>query len=142
MSHSATPWTVAHKVPLSMGFPRQGCWSWLPFPSLGDLPDPGSTQPWASGECRGQVRHPAPSWDQLMRTNWVGSVAQPPDPGGGSWHLPLHLSFFPTQEATSPVRLVQPQRDQCRPWVLLQYPRGCGQHHGHLTGSAAPPAPG
>ena len=42
VSHSATPWTVAHKVPLSMGFPRQGCWSWLPFPSLGDLPDPGS----------------------------------------------------------------------------------------------------
>ena len=27
---------------LSVGFPRQGYWSRLPFPSLGDLPDPGS----------------------------------------------------------------------------------------------------
>ena len=28
-----TPWTVAHQAPLSMGFPRQECWSRLPFPS-------------------------------------------------------------------------------------------------------------
>ena len=30
-----------HKTPLSMGFPRQEHWSGLPFPSPGDLPDPG-----------------------------------------------------------------------------------------------------
>ena len=36
-----TPWTVAHQAPLSMGFPRQEYWSELPFPSPGDLPDPG-----------------------------------------------------------------------------------------------------
>ena len=36
-----TLWTVAHQAPLSMGFSRQGCWSRLPFPSPGDLPDPG-----------------------------------------------------------------------------------------------------
>ena len=38
----ATPWTVAHRFPLSMGFSRQenGGWSGLPVPSLGDLPDP------------------------------------------------------------------------------------------------------
>ena len=35
----ATPWTVAHQAPLSMGFPRQD-WSGLPFPSPGDLSDP------------------------------------------------------------------------------------------------------
>ena len=35
-----TLWTVAHQVPLSMGFPRQEYWSGLPFPSPGDLPDP------------------------------------------------------------------------------------------------------
>ena len=35
------PWTVAHQAPLSMGFPRQECWSGLPFPFPGDLPDPG-----------------------------------------------------------------------------------------------------
>ena len=35
-----TPWTVAHQVPLSMGFSRQKYWSGLPCPSPGDLPDP------------------------------------------------------------------------------------------------------
>ena len=34
-------WTVAHQAPLSMGFSRQEYWSGLPFPSPGDLPDPG-----------------------------------------------------------------------------------------------------
>ena len=37
----ATPWTVAFQAPLSMGFSRQEHWSGLPFPSPGDLPDPG-----------------------------------------------------------------------------------------------------
>ena len=37
----ATPWTVACQAPLSMGFSRQEYWSGLPFPSLGDLPNPG-----------------------------------------------------------------------------------------------------
>ena len=37
----ATPWTAAHQAPLSMGFLRQGYYSGLPFPPLGDLPDPG-----------------------------------------------------------------------------------------------------
>ena len=37
----ATLWTVAHQAPLPMGFSRQEYWSGLPFPSAGDLPDPG-----------------------------------------------------------------------------------------------------
>ena len=37
----ATPWTVTYEAPLSMGFSRQEYWSGLPFPSPGDLPDPG-----------------------------------------------------------------------------------------------------
>ena len=36
-----TPWTVARQTPLSMGFSRQEYWSGLPFPSPGDLPNPG-----------------------------------------------------------------------------------------------------
>ena len=36
-----TPWTVAHQTPPSMGFSRQEYWSGVPFPSPGDLPDPG-----------------------------------------------------------------------------------------------------
>ena len=41
MSNSATPWTVAHQAPSSMGFSRQEYWSGLPFPSPGDLPNSG-----------------------------------------------------------------------------------------------------
>ena len=37
----ATPWTVAYQAPPSMGFSRQKYWSGLPFPTPGDLPDPG-----------------------------------------------------------------------------------------------------
>ena len=37
-----TPWTVACQAPPSMGFYRQEYWSELPFPSPGDLPNPGS----------------------------------------------------------------------------------------------------
>ena len=36
-----TPRTVAHRAPLSVGFSRQEYWTGLPFPSPGDLPDPG-----------------------------------------------------------------------------------------------------
>ena len=36
-----TPWTVACQTPPSMGFSRQEYWSGLPFPSPGDLLDPG-----------------------------------------------------------------------------------------------------
>ena len=37
----AAQWTVAHQAPLSMDFSRQECWSRLPFPTPGDLPEPG-----------------------------------------------------------------------------------------------------
>ena len=37
----ATPWTIARQAPLSIGPSRQEYWSGLPFPSPGDLPDPG-----------------------------------------------------------------------------------------------------
>ena len=36
-----TPWNAAHQAPQSIGFSRQEYWSGLPFPSPGDLPDPG-----------------------------------------------------------------------------------------------------
>ena len=38
----ATPWTVAHQAPLSMGISRQEYWGGLPCPPPGDLPDPGT----------------------------------------------------------------------------------------------------
>ena len=60
-----TPWTVAYQAPPSMWFSRQECWSRLPFPSPGDLPNPGNeprVSPaiagrrftvWATGEASG-----------------------------------------------------------------------------------------
>ena len=41
VSLCATPWTITHQAPLSMGFSRQEYWSQVPFPSLGDLPNLG-----------------------------------------------------------------------------------------------------
>ena len=38
---SVTLWTVTYQASPSMGFSRQEYWSGLPFPSPGDLPDPG-----------------------------------------------------------------------------------------------------
>ena len=37
----ATPCTIAHQAPLSMGLSQQAYCSGLPFPPLGDLPNPG-----------------------------------------------------------------------------------------------------
>ena len=42
----ATPWKVAYQPLLSIGFSRQAYWSGLPFPSPGDLPNPG-IEPWS-----------------------------------------------------------------------------------------------
>ena len=40
----ATPWTAARQAPVSVEFSRQEYWSGLPFPSPGDLPNPGIDQ--------------------------------------------------------------------------------------------------
>ena len=54
------PWTVTPHAPLSMGFPRSG----LPFPSLGDLPNPG-TEP----------RSPALQVDSLLLSHQGSPVS-------------------------------------------------------------------
>ena len=41
MSDSVTQWTVACQAPQSIEFARQECWNGFPFPSPGDLPNPG-----------------------------------------------------------------------------------------------------
>ena len=40
-ANGVTLWIVAHQAPRSMGFSGHEYWSGLPFPSPGDLPDPG-----------------------------------------------------------------------------------------------------
>ena len=54
-----TPWTIACQAPLSMGFPRQEYWIGLPFPSQGDLPDPGI-----------KPKSPALQEDSLVLSHW------------------------------------------------------------------------
>ena len=65
----ATPWTVARQASLSMGFSRQEYWSGLPFPSPGDLPNPGI-----------EARSPALQADSL-----------PPEPQGRSLNNQVHF---------------------------------------------------
>ena len=69
MSNSlVTTWPVAHQVPLSMGFPRQEYWSGLPFPSLGDLPNPG-------------FEPTSPAWQvDSLSLNHLGSSTERIDP--------------------------------------------------------------
>ena len=75
-----TLWTIAHQAPLPMGFSQQEYWSGLPFPFLGDLPDP--TEPTSSassadslplshlGNPRGNVRALNKPWEpeKVMRS--------------------------------------------------------------------------
>ena len=57
----ATPWTIAHQTPLSVGFPRQEYWSGLPFSTPGDLPKSGiEPMSLASPELAGEFFTAAP----------------------------------------------------------------------------------
>ena len=71
----ATPWTVAHQAPPPMGFSRQEYWRGLPFPSPGDLPNPGI-----------ESRSPALRADALT-SEPLGS------PNGIKWKLKWYTSF-------------------------------------------------
>ena len=60
--HSATPWTEARQAPFSVEFSRQEYWSRLPFPSPGDLPDPGIKP--------ASPTSPASQADSLLLSHW------------------------------------------------------------------------
>ena len=81
---SATPWTVAHQAPLSMGFFRQEHWSGVPFPSPGDLPNLGLEPRSPAGQALYQSESPGafqdhpkyfhrPFWRSALypALNWV-----------------------------------------------------------------------
>ena len=81
----ATPWTVAHQAPPSMGFSRQEYWSGLPFPSPGDLPDPGIEQVSPTLQTDSLPTEPTGNpLQRIFRTNFlydglVGSPCSPRD---------------------------------------------------------------
>ena len=65
-----TPWTVAHQAPPSMEFSRQEYWSWLPFPSPGDLPDLG-IEPWSPAlRADALLSEPPGNTSHLIRGSW------------------------------------------------------------------------
>ena len=100
----ATPWTVAHQAPLSMGFSRREYWSGLPCPPPGDLPYPGMeptslTFPTLAG---GLFTTSTP-WEGP-----VGGAAEwPPPPACLSKHSPTH-----TQHSSAPY--CPSGRERCR----------------------------
>ena len=71
-----TPWTVAHQVPLSMGFPRQEYWRGLPVPSPGDLSDSGikPLTPALAGRFCITLSHPGSPWIWLRSVQFSRSV--------------------------------------------------------------------
>ena len=72
---SLTPWNVAHQAPLSMKYSRQEYWSGLPFPPLGDLPDPGIEPPsLESPAVAGRFLTTEPPRKALTWTNSVNST--------------------------------------------------------------------
>ena len=74
----ATPWTVAHQAPPSRGFSRQEYWSGLPFPSPGDLPDPGieprSPTLEADALTSEPLRNTTISWPLLINGIFLGEL--------------------------------------------------------------------
>ena len=98
----ATPWTVAHQAPLSMGFPRQECWSGWPLLFPGDLPDPGiepgSPALWVDSlpselpqKLTGKPKRPVISYMRWKRGFSGGSVM-----GGWRVHLPIQGTWVQT----------------------------------------------
>ena len=73
VSDSATPWTVARQAPLSVEFFRLEYRSGLPFPTPGNLPDPG-IEPWHLLHCRWILYH-FTIWESLIY-KWKISIGK------------------------------------------------------------------
>ena len=89
----AAPWTVARQPPLSAGFSRQESCSGLPFPSPGNVADPGRS-PISNISCNGRralyhERHlGSPLWSKLSTPRTFGQCLLAPNLHG-FWNLPL-----------------------------------------------------
>ena len=86
-----TPWTVAHKAPLSMGFSRQEDWSGLSFPAPGDLSDPGMEPRSPMLQTDSLPSEPPLSLGEILYEGW-GSDCE-------MWALISHRTFN-TQESS------------------------------------------
>ena len=74
----ATPWTVAHQSPLSMGFSRQEYWSGLPFPPPGDLANPRIEPKSPALQADSFLSEPPGKLSFcLLRPKWAGARTRP-----------------------------------------------------------------
>ena len=90
-------WTVARQAPLSMGFPRQEYWSGLPFPSPGDLSDPGikSMSPALAGRFFTTEPPGKPHSINWLSGNKLGKISHfPPDIGKFWVYVDLAVLYF------------------------------------------------
>ena len=88
------------QAPLSLGFSRQEYWSGLPFPSQGDLPDPGIES--GSPHCR-QILLPSEYWSRLP----FPSPEEPPNPGIEPWSPALQADYLLFELQGSPIITLQ-----------------------------------
>ena len=83
------PTRVARQAPLSVGFSRQGLWSGLPFPSPGELPDPGieprSSAPQGQPKPRDQLPPPSASERHCRRRQITSTEDRKPTEGSLAW---------------------------------------------------------
>ena len=83
----ATPWTVAHQAPLSMGFSRQEYWSGLPFSPPGHLPHPAMELEYlASPALAGRFFTTSATWEALMVVAFL--PRQLKSPSVLAWRIP------------------------------------------------------
>ena len=90
-----TPWTVARQAALSMGFSRQEYWSGLPFPSPGDLPNPGiEAASHKSPALAGGFFTTSPTWDTAVL------LVRPLGQSWVTWYMEWQRDLWDWSEST------------------------------------------
>ena len=119
----ANIWRVACQAPLSMGFSRQECWSGLPFPSPGDLPDTGV-----------KPSSPALQADSLPPE----PPEEPKERKGGSQRHPCILQTVGCRRTNPPKLQLRNRRPEPRTALTVQRPSLSFLIHTAEAGSSLP----
>ena len=121
----STAWTIACQAPLSMGFPRQEYWSGLPFPSPGDLLNPGIKPVSAAWQAASlPLSHLGSSWDKashgLHESYLQFPSGQRPDSPSGFSDASVPCS--PSSSSSSDGRPTSSNISLCYWWESIVYP--------------------
>ena len=138
----AAPWTVAHQAPLFMGFSSQENWRTVPFPTPGDLPDPGIEltsvlSPALAGGffATGATYQAELNWNHRETRHTLARA--PFTPGHQHWWLLelLGLSWCCWSRQWVPEALIQRKHHLTTEgaWVMSRHPKQDERHRlGHL----------